>query len=289
MKSVRELQKKYLPAVAPEDFFILLSHGSGKEKVFLLAHPEHELSANETEKVETYLKRRLKSEPVAYIVEKREFYGRDFHVTSDTLIPRPETEHMIESILERVNGRQEEETDIIDIGTGSGNIIITLAKEIQKIHPVSCIKYHALDISGAALRVAEQNATYHHVNSTLSFLESDLLQNFSLTQKKKSHAIIAANLPYLSKMIYEASEKDVRDYEPKSALISGTDGLDHYRRLLHELANFSLHHISTTLFLEISPEQTGPLRELILTSFPHSTICIIRDLSGRERLMKASF
>lgn len=287
--------------MAPEDFFLLVAHATGKEKVFLLAHPEYALTGEEEAKAEQYLKRRLKHEPVAYIVGHKEFYDRDFLVTRDTLIPRPETELLIESALNAISnfpwprpataGRQppiSKDIDIVDIGTGSGNIIITLAKEIEKAYPTSGMKYYALDVSPRALAVARDNATHHHINTRITFLESDLLKNFSWVQKENHHLIVTANLPYLSEDIYQGSDTDVRDYEPSSALVSGHDGLDHYRRLLTELKELE-RHTHTTIFLEISPEQTQKLTKEIEDVFPQAALLVFQDLSGRDRLIQATF
>lgn len=296
MVTVQELQKKYLPAVAPEDFFLLLAHAIGKERVFLLAHPEYPLTPEVVTTAKKYLKRRLAHEPVAYILGHKEFYGRDFSVTSDTLIPRPETELLIEQVLDRVRNiesgimKEIENLDIVDIGTGSGNIIITLAKEFSLfMRHASCVNFYAIDISSQALAIARKNAQAHNIEKQIDFVESDLLKNFPHSKRKNTHAIIIANLPYLSETIYEASDADVREYEPKSALVSGADGLDHYRRLLIGLQEFPKHYRSVTIFLEISPEQADLVKQLVRDAFHHAAVHVIQDLSGRSRLFQASF
>lgn len=290
--TVQELQKQWLPKIAPEDFFLLLVHATRKEKVFLLAHPEYELTTEEDEKVEQYLKRRLKHEPLAYIVGHKEFYGREFHVTPDTLIPRPETELMVEQALKQLTKNYQQSTenkiDVIDIGTGSGNIIITLVKEVEKIHEAPSIQFYGLDISPAALTIAMKNAEHHNRTNKILFLESDLLQNFPRTHDADRHLIITANLPYLSDDIYHESDATVRDYEPRSALLSGHDGLDHYARLLEEIRELSCHYTSTVFLLEISPEQTPVLTEKIKKVFPRATLLTLQDLSGRDRLIQAT-
>lgn len=291
MTTLDELKKIFLPAVAPEDFFILLAWATRKEKVFLLTHPEYPLSESEETQATAYLKRRLKHEPVASITGHKEFYGRDFLVTKDTLIPRPETELLIECALRRIvlvrEKEEKENIDIIDIGTGSGNIIITLALEIKKMFSQEHFHYSALDISSQALAQAKENAKQHTVQKLIIFLESDLLKNFPLPEEKNHHALITANLPYLSTTIYNASDPDVRDYEPKSALESGADGLDHYRRLLSELPELLKHYHSLTIFFEISPEQSTLLYKIIREGFPQSSLSLFQDLSGRDRLIQA--
>jgi release factor glutamine methyltransferase len=283
--TLRELQSLFLPPLAPEDFFVILSHLTGKEKVFLLAHPEYPLSAETEEKARLYLNRRLKHEPVAYLTGHREFYGRDYQVTRDTLIPRPETELMVERVLDQIKNTNES-TDVIDIGTGSGIIIITLAKEREKMLSATPITYHALDISPRALTIAENNARTHDVVKKISFVESNLLQKFLIPPEKNRHAVIVANLPYLSHRIYNESDNDVRDYEPKSALESGEDGLDHYRRLLPQILTLRPHYRSLTFFFEISPEQDETLKADIEEHFPAATLRILPDYSGRARLIQ---
>jgi methylase of polypeptide subunit release factors len=198
---------------------------------------------------------------VAYITGHREFYGREFHVTRDTLIPRPETEHLIETALNAIFNFQFsifKNIDIIDVGTGSGNIIITLAKEIEKRSHQAEIKYFALDISKSALAIAKDNAMRHDIATKITFLESNLLKHLPVSLLQDHHLIITANLPYLSHNIYHESDPDVRDYEPASALVSGEDGLDHYVRLLTEIHTFLPHVRSLTFFLRNQSRTNHP-------------------------------
>lgn len=301
--TIANLQRKYLSsvvrqparAIAPEDFFVLLAHATGREKVFLLAHPEYELTQEEQRKAHQYLERRLAHEPVAYIVGTKEFYGRDFFVTRATLVPRPETELLVEHVLDSIKYKvpsikyKERVIDIIDIGTGSGNIIITLAKEIKKTYHVSNITYHAIDISPSALVIARKNAARHDVSDIISFHEGNLLEPIAGELGTAQNIIIAANLPYLSKKIYEESNNDVRDYEPQSALVSDREGLDHYIRLLETLQDSLPASSKVTCFMEISPEQTQNITQEIHGLFPEAIILTLQDLSGRDRLIQATF
>ncbi len=288
MATVQELQHIHLPAIAPEDFFILLAHITKKEKAFLFAHPEYELSPQKTRELETFLKRRLKHEPIAYITGHKEFYGRDFKITPDTLVPRPETELLVESVLAQIRKNGRRMTDVIDMGTGSGNIIVSIAKEIEKLPAIENFFLSAIDISEGALATARENARRHGVEQRIAFLKSDLFEHYSLPHKKNRNVIIAANLPYLSKSIYRTSSSDVYDYEPESALVSGEQGLDHYRRLLLVLKKFSQSYLETTFFLEISPEQSNLLKEEIGVIFLSSSCQILQDLNGRDRLIQTT-
>jgi release factor glutamine methyltransferase len=285
MATIQELQKKFLPALAPEDFFVLLAHTTDTDKIFLLTHPEYTLSEDMNHRTLYAFERRLKREPVAYITGHKEFYGRDFQVDHATLIPRPETEIMVERVLETISKHVPSiPVDIIDLGTGSGNIIITLACELPSLFPATHFSFTGTDISSQALLKAKENAGRHNRTSLITFLESDLFKGIPLSQKKDHACIIIANLPYLSTDIYNESDPDVRDYEPKSALESGILGLDHYERLLEEIKNFSPFFSSTKLFLEISPEQSPLIKKIVARTFPQSSLTIFNDLSGRARI-----
>ncbi len=289
--TVQALQKKFLPSLAPEDFFVLLAEATSKDKAFLLAHPEYELRAETEAKAQEYFARRLRHEPVAYIVGHKEFYGRDFRVTPATLIPRPETELLVELTLNEISNFQfpiSKKIILIDVGTGSGNIIITLAKEISYlISHISSFSFHATDISLDALTVAKENSKRHHVDHLISFHQGDLLTPIIDELREAEHIIITANLPYLSETIYDDAEDDVKDFEPRSALISDEEGLAHSYRLLEQLHALTARK-SLDVFFEISPEQSSLLQDRIRTLFPESKTTIHPDLSGRDRIVSFS-
>lgn len=281
MTTLATLKQKFLPGLAPEDFFVLIASITGKDKAFLLAHDEYPLSHTETTKAETYFQRRLKHEPVAYIIGHKEFYGRDFLVNNHTLIPRPETELLIEKAkeyCETISGP----LDIIDVGTGSGNIIITLAEELDD----ALLHFFGIDLAPEALAVAKENAT-HLTKKDINFLQSDLLTSY-LSLHTEKNFLIAANLPYLSQEVFEQSASDVREYEPYTALFSEDEGLAHYYALLDQIASLSKTVSSGTFFFEISPEQAPVLTSYIQKHFPNITTTIFRDLTGRERLIQGT-
>ncbi len=289
MTTIDELAKKHLPTLAPEDFFVLLSHATQKEKTFLFAHPTHQVSIDEEQLMKSWCERRRQHEPVAYIIGCREFYGRRFFVNSATLIPRPETEHLVECVITIVTKAQNNSSisplDIIDIGTGSGNIIITLALELGTN---DALHYTGIDISPQALTTAKNNAKELGAH-TIHFFTGDLLQSYAFPIKKDRHLIITANLPYLSEILYTESAPTVKMYEPKDALVSGPDGLNHYRRLLGEIKQRISQYSTIQGVFEISPEQATMLTALITAQFPSSSISVLPDLSGRLRLIQAIF
>jgi len=262
-----------------EDFFVLLSFVTSKSKTFLLAHPEYCLSQSEETNIHLLIQRRLTHEPVAYLTGQKEFYGRTFIVNPSVLIPRPETEVLIEEVLSYTQ-EITTPTTFIDIGTGSGAIILTLAEELAKREDL--FHFIGVDISKKALLVAEENKKCFQ-NKTVTLQESDLLSAVRIP--KEENLCIIANLPYLPTAMYESTLPDVKNFEPMIALESGADGLNHYRRLLEELKALSLP--SFTLFIEIDPSQTETLLTLFHT-FPKHTINIIPDLTGRERFIQIS-
>jgi release factor glutamine methyltransferase len=246
------------------------------------------LDAATEAKARDYFARRAQHEPVAYIVGHKEFYGRDFLVTSATLIPRPETEQIVELALDNlVTSNQElvtrKKITVIDVGTGSGNIIISLAKELEDRLPVTDYQLHAIDLSADALETAQENAKRHSVNNAISFRTGSLLEPVAKELAEADRIVIAANLPYLSEEIYQSSADDVKTFEPRSALVSSQAGLDHYYRLLDQVAAIGK---PATLFLEISPEQSPVVKRYLAKHFPTATVSVHQDLSGRDRIIE---
>ena len=208
------------------DAEILLADILGKDRSWLLAHPEYELDENHVRTLNAQVKRRSTHEPIAYIRGKQEFYGRDFIVTSDTLTPRPETETMLGVLLEftkTLGTKDTENLKIIDIGTGTGCIAITAKLEL----PTSVV--YATEISKSALSVAKQNASKHEAN--VIFMRADLMSR--LGADVVDGAILCCNLPYVpdNYPINKAAK-----HEPAIALFSGKDGLSHYQDLFSSLA-----------------------------------------------------
>lgn len=284
-KTVGNIRKTYEGLLAPADFFILLANATLRPKEFLLAHPEYVLSDEEHERAVRMFERRRRSEPVAYIVGEKEFFGRPFLVTKDTLIPRPETELLVERTIEELRPLVAKGTDIVvaDIGTGSGAIIVSIAAEFMD--GKSGISFHAIDISAAALKTAEANAKRNGVAGIVSFHEGNLLEPIAPLVGDANELVIAANLPYLSLDIYRSSADDVRLHEPKHALASGKDGLDHYRELFSQIQKTAKEFPSLRIrgIFEIGPEQDVLITDIFKETFSQKTSSIIPDLSGKSR------
>jgi release factor glutamine methyltransferase len=301
--TVNDLRLLYLSPsasspLAPEDFYVLLAHASGKSREFLLAHPEHGLDAETEARARAYFARRLSHEPVAYIVGEKEFFGLPFRVTRDTLIPRSETEMLVERAIEDLRLKIEESDSkpeknilIADIGTGSGAIIVSVAMRLRTNNPQSPIcnlqfDLHAIDTSSAALTIAKENAERNDVANTITFHEGSLIEPIKKYFSGADEIMLVANLPYLSKAIYASADDDVTKYEPQSALYSGIDGLDHYRALFASIAEIipTLPSYHLSVLCEISPEQDELITKLFAETFPGRSSLVLPDLSGRSRV-----
>jgi len=276
------LQNTLLP---PLDAELLLSRTLKKPREYLFIHPEKKLTKNQIVKFNNFSKRRVKGEPIAYLFGKKEFYGLEFLVNKNVLIPRPETELLVEAALREIMNKESGIKNIVDVGTGSGNIIISIIKNIpQRIREK--INFSATDISEKALHVAKKNAKKHKIDEYIKFIKSDLLE-FASQRKLKGNVIIVANLPYVSKNSYQ-KHKDNLKYEPKTALISEKNGLEYYVRLIRKIGKIRKSGRSGQVlaFFEISPEQKKGISEIIGQALPPAKIRFFKDLSGKTRVVK---
>ncbi len=241
---------------------VLLAHATQHDRVWLTAHSDEELIELWWIHYGRYLHQRREGTPTQYITGKQEFYGREFHVTPDVLIPRPETEHLIEAALA---GETACPTSILDVGTGSGAIAITLALETQA-------QVTATDISPAALRVAEENAS--RLGAEVNFQECDLIPEGS------KFDLIVSNPPYVA--LTESLPREVRDHEPHLALYAGQDGLAIYRRLIPAAARAL--NPGGRLIVEIGSTQAEAVREMLSA---WTNVRILNDLAGLPRVATA--
>jgi release factor glutamine methyltransferase len=206
---------------AHRDAELLLLHTLQLPRTTLLAYPDRELSPADEALYETLIARRMQNEPIQYITNQQEFYGLLLKVTPAVLIPRPETEHLVEAVLQRLPHNQP--LEIIDIGTGSGAIAIALAVHLPQA------QITALDLSPEALKIAQANAEAHQVAHRLRLLQSNLLN--ALPANEQFDAIVS-NPPYVPEADRPTLHPEVRDHEPATALFAGPEGLDIYRRLI---------------------------------------------------------
>jgi len=298
-ETLRKTDSRY--RLSPIDAGILLSLAAGKPKEFILAHPEKKLTPAQERKYRSFARRRSAGEPIAYITGKKEFFGLEFFVNKNVLIPRPETELIVESVVKKIQntkylpamlpaqgGMQASRIPnaLIDVGTGSGNIVISIAKNLpEKIR--NEMKFYAVDISKDALRVASANARKHKIGKKIKFVQSDLLEYFLSNGKiNAKNLFVTANLPYVSPDIYQKNKRSLK-FEPRKSLVSGRAGLYHYIKLIGEIRKIveknCILHISC--FMEISPEQKPLISPIFGQYFPKAKIRFFKDLSGRWRVM----
>ena len=263
---------EHLHGTATRDAELLLLHVLQISRTTLIAHPGRELTPSQRTTYEATIARRLHHEPIQYITGRQEFYGVALDVTPAVLIPRPETEHLVEAVLKLLPANQT--LKIADIGTGSGAIAIALAIHLPQA------EITALDISTEALAVAATNARRHDVASRIQFLQSDLLA--ALNHEPQTFDAIVSNPPYLPSTDRATLHPQVRDHEPPTALFAGEDGLDIYKRLITQA--WSALKPNGLLALEIGHGQQADLITL-LTDWHN--ICFINDLQQIPRVALA--
>jgi len=244
---------------------VLLAHACRVDRVYLFAHPEQELREVEWLHFGRYLHQRLKGTPTQYITKRQEFYGRDFRVTPDVLIPRPETEHLVAAALDRI----QKGARIADIGTGSGAIAITLALEAPNT------TVFATDISLAALQTARRNATTH--SAPVHFILTDLTEAIA----PASLDLLVSNPPYIDPADAPTLAPEVRDHEPHVALFAPESGNAIYRRLIADAAR--VLKPGGWLCLELGHTSLDPVKNML----PTDNITVIPDLAGIPRVICA--
>lgn len=235
------------PSITPREAYLLLGHVTGYSEAQLLARGDEILPAALAQSFRRLIRRRCHGEPAAYLLRRREFYGRDFFVDDRVLIPRPETEHLVEAVL-GIDGLPPNPL-LLDLGTGSGCLAVTLALEVPTARVL------ATDLSPAALVVARRNARIHQVEDRVSFLAADLWTPIL----PSTIDIVVSNPPYVAKADASSLPRDVRDFEPHLALFADEDGLAVYRRLFEDAAGLAQ---GARILVEIGLGQLESLRAL---------------------------
>lgn len=258
------------------DAEVLLSFVLKKDRAYIVSHNEYQLSPAQSLQFNNYIKLRAKHFPLAYIIGYKEFYGLNFFVTPVVLIPRPESEQLVDLALDSYSNNTD--STIIDIGTGSGCLIISVLVELSKKHKQA--KGIAIDISSRALAIAKRNSKKNHV-SNIQFIQSNLLTTFikkPSALSKSKHLIILANLPYVPLKILK-TEPSIKQ-EPRLALAGGKDGLDIYRRLAKQIYKLQKQcNVSMTILCEINPEQKKSFQSLW-----KERVVFKKDLAGKNRI-----
>jgi len=291
---------------------LLLMHTLGRDRAWIYAHPEEGICPSDAERYSALIGRRAAGEPTQHLTGKQEFWGLEFEVTPDVLIPRPETEHVVEVALDRIGLREIRASRpqdangaglrIADIGTGSGCIAIALAKELPEAAIV------ATDISSAALAVARRNAARHNVATCIHFLECNLLDGLSNAgaqhaaphlgtspnasghesavtgHQSRSFDLIVSNPPYVGRKEAATLPREVREHEPAVALYGGEEGCEFYAALIAQAAT----HLKPggILVLELG-HNSLPAVEPLLDTSTWTKVGIVNDLAGVPRVLAA--
>jgi release factor glutamine methyltransferase len=251
---------------------VLVFHALGCDRAYLFAHPERELSAREEEQYEALIRRRASGEPLQYLTGHQEFWKADFLVSPAVLIPRPETEHLVEAVLNLVRHfTLGPHLKIIDVGTGSGSIAVSLARELPEA------EVHAVDLSAVALEVARLNAC--RLGARVRFAQSDILAD---VVRDASFDFVVSNPPYVGLNERDKVQKVVRHYEPQIAVFAGDDGLDVIRQLIPQA--FEALRADGWLLMEIGYSQSEAVMALLAA---WHNVHAVPDLAGIPRVIVA--
>ncbi|HEY5540633.1 MAG TPA: peptide chain release factor N(5)-glutamine methyltransferase, partial [Coriobacteriia bacterium] len=266
-------------AVARLTAEVLLSHAMGRERVYLYAHPERELKDLEWLHYGRYLHERLQGKPTQYITKKQEFYGREFRVSPDVLIPRPETEVLVDAGLPAIDAAIAErgESLVADVCTGSGCVALAIAQERPESRVV------ATDISPVAVEVAAENAARLGVSERVDVREGDLLAPLP-EELRGSLDLLVSNPPYVPSADVPDLPAEVAGFEPHLALDGGADGLDVYRRLLREARGW-LRPGTGLLAVELDERRVQQAAAEALQWY--EDVKVVSDLTGRMRIVTA--
>lgn len=276
--AINHLQKRGIDE-ARLNVELLLSHALNCQRIQLYANFDKPLTQDELRAFRTLYERRLNREPVQYIIGTASFMGLQFSVDPRVLIPRPETETLVEQVMLVCNSLPEgTPVSILELGTGSGNIAISLAKFVKNVHVT------AIDVSDAALEVAQKNAQRHGVLERISFHQMDVFEPVDQLLLRR-FTLLAANPPYVSRDEWEALQPEVRQFEPRVATSDGNDGLEYFRRII-ELAPYALSDAGTVL-LEVGYGQSEQVLAL-MTEEGFFDCSIQEDLQGMPRVVIGS-
>ena len=242
----------------------IISHILDLNKTNLYLKSKDILDNEKSDLIEQLILRRTKHEPLQYILGETEFYGCKIKVNPDVLIPRPETELLVEKV------RQEDFGSILEIGTGSGAIAIALAKQMKNI------QIKATDISKKALRIARQNAELNNVS--IDFIQSDIFENI-----KGKYDIIVSNPPYISQNEYDKLAPEILDYEPEIALLANDEGLSYYKKILANSKDYLTDR--GKIYFEIGYDQAEKIKEIAKEN-GFDKVNVFKDLNGFDRIVK---
>jgi release factor glutamine methyltransferase len=266
---------------------LLLMHALGRDRTWLYTHPEAPLEADQAQQYLALIARRAAGEPVQYLTGKQEFWGLEFKVTPAVLIPRPETEHVMEVALARLGprgfkvhldtGAPRETLRVADVGTGTGCLAVALAYELPHA------EIFATDISAPALEIARENAVRHNVADRVNFMQADLLEPFVSASERFD--LIVSNPPYVARADAAKLQREVRDHEPHAALFGGLSGTEIYARLIEQAG--SLLRSGGLLVVELGYNSADHVRSILTLENGWTNVAFTNDLAGIPRVAAA--
>ena len=280
-----KFKNNYNGEVIPQlEIELLLAKALDKDRVFIISEPEFQLEGKPLIEFNKLLRRRKNGEPIAHILGNKEFFGLNFKVDNNVLIPRPETEGLIELAVEKIKASANDFINILEVGTGSGIIPISIVWALDNIGIKKTINIDSIDISEDAIKIAESNLNKYHLsnkNFKINFINIDVFdQKLSSKLPDRTYDLIISNPPYI--LSREVSELDieVKDFEPNIALDGGDDGMKFYERILN-LENIS--NESTTYLFEIHSTNTDDFKLMVKKLQPEKKLQLTKDLFERLR------
>jgi release factor glutamine methyltransferase len=285
-KTTRHLKRKGIPEPRI-DAEVLLAHVLKIERLEIYLNLDCQLTDKDLSTYDKLIERRVRREPVAFIIGHKEFMGLKFFLNKDVLIPRPETEILVEKVIEKVRNirkwrscgyRRDSSTIIVDLCTGSGNIAISLARNIA-----SC-KIYAIDISKGAIQVARKNAKFHKVKGKIEFLSGDLFSPLEMLNSNLEVDFVVSNPPYVKSSDLILLPPEIKK-EPLSALEGGDDGLDFYQRIIPEASKYLVD--GGYLIMEIGDYQGKAVMNLIKKERQFGPPQLVKDYAGLDRVVVA--
>lgn len=260
---------------------ILLAHAANCTRIQLYTRFDEPLTDAVRGRMRELVQRRVKAEPVAYLVGFREFFSLNFRVTPAVLIPRPDTETLVVAALDFLKSWRSSHPDeplrVIELGTGSGCLAVSIAKNQPQAQVL------ATDLSPTAIAIATENAATHKLQERITFTQGDLFA--ALPDSARGAAVLVTNPPYVPTAEIETLDADVKDHEPRSALDGGVDGLDLVRRIIAEAPDWLA--ADGCLLCEFSPEQAAAVEALAQTSGHYRSVTILKDAEQRPRALRA--
>ncbi len=252
---------------------LIISNVLDTSRLEVLISPQKKVSLKDFKKIVSFVKRRSRGEPIAYIIGEKEFYGRPFKVNKDVLIPRPETELIID--LTKKFFQKKEKFSFLDIGTGSGNIAVTLVKEFPNSKGI------ATDISKNALIIAKKNIAYLKAEESLTLVCTDIVKGL----KNNIFDLVVSNPPYIGKKDFPYLSREIKCFEPYSSLVGGNNGWEIYKKLFNSLQG--VLKCSGIILIEIDKNIKNRIKEILLSQGVWTDINFFKDLTGNDRVVFA--